>query len=390
MKDYADIAQLVEQGFCKPKVRGSSPCVGTINRSAIQDAVSNGRSSVLLRILQLLGPETSRQVALSFSGFIPDYQKRIKNHDNVFKQNLFGRDFHLPIGSAAGIDKDAVAGLNLFRLGFGFLEFGTVTPLWQSGNSKPRLFRLPTDRAVINRMGFNNKGADSMARNLQKIQKIKTQTQNQIIGVNIGKNKDGTMEDYQICFEKLGGLADYVVINISSPNTVGLREMQNPETIKKLLDRLKEIKVMRNFSCAILLKFAPDIDKASIKPLAKAALDADGLILTNTTVGREGLTDANRHEDGGLSGAPLFDISTRILKEFASHIQGEIPLIGVGGISNAAQAYEKIRAGASLLQLYTSLIYNNLSFVADLQNQLAEKLQADGFSHISQAIGKDV
>ena len=237
MKYNADIAQLVEQGFCKPKVRGSSPCVGTINRSTIQDTVSNSCLSFLLKILQLSNPETSRQLALSFSGFIPDYQKKIQNHDNVFKQNLFGRDFHLPIGSAAGIDKDAVAGLNLFRLGFGFLEFGTVTPLPQPGNPAPRLFRLPTDRAVINRMGFNNKGAHSMVRNLQKIKKIKNQ--NQIIGVNIGKNKNGTMEDYQTCFTKLGALVDYVVINISSPNTVGLREMQNPETIKKLLDRLK-------------------------------------------------------------------------------------------------------------------------------------------------------
>ena len=388
MKYNADIAQLVEQGFCKPKVRGSSPCVGTINRSIMRETVSNSRPSVLLRILQLLGPETSCQVALKFSGFTLDYRKKIKNHDNVFKQNLFGRDFHLPIGSAAGFDKYADSGLDYFRLGFGFVEFGTVTPLPQFGNPRPRLFRLPADKAVINRMGFNSKGADSMVRKLQEIQKIKNK--NQIIGVNIGKNKDGTMEDYKTCFEKLGGFADYVVINISSPNTVGLREMQNPDTIKKLLDRLKEIKARHNFSCPILLKFSPDIDKPSIKPLAKAALDADGLILTNTTVGRAGLTDSNRHEDGGLSGAPLFDISTRILKEFASHIQGDIPLIGVGGISNAAQAYAKIRAGASLLQLYTSLIYNKLSFVADLQNQLAEKLQADGFSHISQAIGKDV
>ena len=226
-----------------------------------------------------------------------------------------GKGFSLADWLAAGFDKDAVTKLNLFRLGFGFLEFGTVTPLPQSGNPAPRLFRLPADKAVINRMGFNSKGADSMVRNLQEIQKIKTQ--NQIIGVNIGKNKDGTMKDYRTCFEKLGGLADYVVINISSPNTVGLREMQNPETIKKLLDRLKEIKAKRNFSCPILLKFAPDIDKASIKPLAKAALDADGLILTNTTIQRAGLTDANCHQSGGLSGAPLFDISTRILKEFA-------------------------------------------------------------------------
>ena len=341
-----------------------------------------------LAFLSLLPPEFAHQFVLSGARFIPNYAEQSRIDKKFFHQKLWGKDFHLPIGLAAGFDKDAVTKLNLFRLGFGFLEFGTVTPLPQSGNPAPRLFRLPTDRAVINRMGFNNKGAHSMVRNLQEIQKIKNKKQ--IIGVNIGKNKNGAMEDYQTCFEKLGALADYVVINISSPNTVGLREMQNPETIKKLLDRLKEIKAIHNFSCPILLKFAPDIDKASIKPLAKAALEADGLILTNTTVGRAGLTDANRHQTGGLSGAPLFDISTRILKEFAYHIQGDIPLIGVGGISNADQAYEKIRAGASLLQLYTGLIYGNPKMVTEMMMSLEEKIKADGFTHISQAIGKDV
>ena len=341
-----------------------------------------------LAFLSLLPPEFVHQFVLAGARFIPDYAKQCRIDKKFFHQKLWGKDFHLSIGVAAGFDKDAVTGLNLFRLGFGFLEFGTVTPLPQPGNPAPRLFRLPTDKAVINRMGFNNKGTDSMVRNLQKIQKNKNE--NQIIGVNIGKNKDGRIEDYEICFEKLGAFADYVVINISSPNTVGLREMQNPETIKKLLDRLKEIKTTHNFSCAILLKFAPDIDKASIKPLAKAALDADGLILTNTTVERAGLKDTNRHESGGLSGAPLFDISTRILKEFAYHIQGEIPLIGVGGISNAAQAYAKIRAGASLLQLYTGLIYGNPKMVVEMMMSLEEKIKADGFAHISQAIGKDV
>ncbi len=339
-------------------------------------------------MLRLLPPELAHFLALRFMMLAPNLSQKYCYDSAFFSQEIVGLHFPNPIGLAAGLDKDAIAGLNLFRLAFGFIELGTVTPLPQGGNPKPRLFRLQSERAIINRMGFNNLGSAHMAASLQLIRQKKQV--GQIIGVNIGKNKMGDLQDYLTCFLECAPYSDYVTINISSPNTPGLRDLQNPEIIKKLLSQLKELALQKNISCPIFLKLSPDLPSDLIQPLIQAVSYADALILTNTTIRREHLPAKYSQEKGGLSGAPLFDISTDILREFAYGTEGKIPLIGVGGISNAEQAYLKIKAGACLLQIYTALIYGGVTLVADILQGLEIRLKADGFAHISDAVGADL
>ena len=328
--------------------------------------------------------ETLHRVALGFSSLIPDYNESLAQYNEVLSQDIFGHK-QLPIGLAAGFDKNAVTGVNMFRLGFGFVEFGTVTRLPMKGNKKPRLFRLPDDGAIINRMGFCNKGVEYVSGKLANIVDVKKD--NQIVGVNIGVDKGGALEDYIQCFQVVNRFADYVVINISSPNTPNLRDKQNVDTIKRLLGMFNEYKSKNSITCPVLIKLSPDVYKDSIQDIVKSLCGCDGLVLTNTTTDRHGTGNIT---DGGLSGAPLFGRSTAVLKEFAYCIKGSMPLIGVGGVGNVEHAYKKIRCGASLVQLYTSLTYNRLSFVRDMNIGLAERLLADGFSNISEAIGEDL
>jgi dihydroorotate dehydrogenase len=274
----------------------------------------------------------------------------------------FGIDFPNPVGLAAGLDKNGEHLDALGALGFGFLEIGTVTPRPQSGNPRPRLFRLPEHEALINRMGFNNDGVDALARNVERSH------WRGVLGINIGKNKDTPNEraadDYLACLERVYPLASYVTINISSPNTPGLRDLQQGDSLQRLIatlmDAREKLAALHGARKPILLKIAPDLDDAQMDAVAAALLGSgiDGLICTNTTIDRAGVAgSAHANENGGLSGKPLFEPSTEILRGMAQRLGGAIPLVGVGGVLTGSDAADKIEAGAKLVQIYSGLIY---------------------------------
>jgi len=339
-----------------------------------------------LRLLHLLDPEDAHRLTIRALrlGLGP---KVTRNDDPVLASRHWGLDFPTPLGVAAGFDKNAEVPLQAAQMGFSFVEIGSVTPQPQAGNPRPRLFRLPADRAVINRNGFNNEGLDAVAERLAPLKDRRF-----ILGANLGANKDSAdrIADYAAGMAALGPLSDYVVVNVSSPNTPGLRDLQTREALEALLEGLRR-------ACPqpppVLVKIAPDFDDESLAALAKTllALAVDGVILGNTTIGlREGLTSPHRSETGGLSGQPLFQFSTRQLAAFYRHTGGRMPLIGVGGIDSAETAYAKIRNGASLIQLYTGLIYHGPGLVPAITDGLAQCLRRDGFTNISEAVGADV
>ncbi|TSA86706.1 quinone-dependent dihydroorotate dehydrogenase [Deinococcus detaillensis] len=308
-------------------------------------------------------------------------------------QNLWGLSFASPIGLAAGLDKNAEA-VGLFsNLGFGFLEVGTVTPRPQMGNEQPRLFRLPSDEALINRMGFNNLGLETLERRLRGRHAVP-------IWANIGKNKDTLNEqaadDYRAAVRALYGVADGFVINVSSPNTPGLRALQHAGELHTLVSavldmaeeqRLKTLKP----KLPILVKLSPDLDErdfeASVDAVERAG--ASGLILSNTTLSREGLSHSSKSEIGGLSGKPLTRRSTELVKQAYRQTGGTLPIVGVGGVFTAEDAYAKIRAGASLVEVYTALIYEGPALPSRLNTGLLGLLRRDGLTHISEAVGVD-
>ncbi len=346
-----------------------------------------------LKILRLLPPELSHTITINFLKYFKLRQKNIE--DPILAQHLMGLDFANPIGLAAGFDKNAEVMNSMFSFGFGFLEVGTITPQPQSGNSKPRLFRLSEDKAIINSLGFNNKGIKKVKKNLIKYQK--SYYNNKIVGVNIGKNKNSSeaIDDYLIGFEELGDLASYITINISSPNTVGLRELQLrgkiEKLIKKIIDKRDEIK---NINIKpILIKISPDLNEDQLRDIALISLanNVDGLILTNSTIQRESnLISINKEKKGGLSGKPLYDNSNIILKKMYELTNGQIPLIGVGGISSGRDCYEKIKSGASLVQLYTALVYSGPNLINSMKGDLIDLIKTDGYKNVSEVIGKSV
>lgn len=300
----------------------------------------------------------------------------------------FDIKFENPLGIAAGFDKNAVAVNQLSRLGFGFVEVGTVTYRPQPGNPKPRLFRLPKDEALINRLGFNNDGAEIIAGRLKDLRR------RGVVGVNIGKNKDVPIEEatenYLAAFELVQPVADYVAVNISSPNTPGLRRLQGPESLAGLLSALQQ----RNRELAekpLLVKIAPDLGEAEIESAVGICLEhgVAGIIATNTTVSREGLRTAGvaRFGEGGLSGRPLFERSTEVVAAVYRYSKGRIPIIGVGGIFSADDAFEKIAAGASLIQSYTGFVYGGPSYASTVVEGLARILEQRGFSTLDEAVG---
>jgi len=308
------------------------------------------------------------------------------------KLNIFGLRFDNPVGMAAGFDKNGDAIEGLFGQGFGFVEVGTVTPKPQDGNAKPRLFRLVEDEAVINRFGFNNKGADHFVNNLKNAKK------SGILGANIGKNKtsQSAVDDYLFMMDKVYGLSDYITINISSPNTPGLCDLQQKDELdgflSAILDAKLKLKEKTGADIPILLKLAPDTDPKQREDIAQIVIrqKIDGLIISNTTIGgRDILKSAHANETGGLSGRPLFDMSTQMVSHMYKLTEGKIPIIGVGGISSAEEAYKKIRAGASLVQIYSALVFKGFKLVKDINTGLEELLKKDGFSNVSDAIGKD-
>jgi len=297
-----------------------------------------------------------------------------------------------PVGLAAGFDKDCDVPDAMLAAGFGFAECGTVTPRPQIGNPKPRLFRLTEDHAVINRMDFNNGGLDNF-----KARLTKRQGNSGIVGANLGANKDSTdrVEDYVRGLKALWGLSDYFTINISSPNTPGLRDLQNENAMDELLGRIAEARAEMtgdNPSYPIFLKVAPDVDMGEIERIVQQArtYGMNAIIVSNTTIARpDTLQSQYKGEGGGLSGAPLFEPSTEVLKEFYAAAKGKIDLIGVGGISNGEQAYAKIRAGAKAVQLYSALVFQGPGLVTEINRDLKARLKADGFSSIGDAVGQE-
>ncbi|WP_404371560.1 quinone-dependent dihydroorotate dehydrogenase [Sphingomonas sp. MMS24-J45] len=295
-----------------------------------------------------------------------------------------GLDFANPVGLAAGVDKDGRAIDGFFALGFGSVEIGTLTPLPQGGNAKPRLFRLVEDKAVINRMGFNNGG---LAAALPRADRRRF---GGVLGVNVGANKDTTdrIADYRTGVLHASDVADYVTINISSPNTPGLRDLQHGSDLIDLLAACDEAR-MGGSRTPLFLKVAPDLDAAAIDAIARAAADhhIDALIVSNTTISRPALRSPNAGESGGLSGAPLAALARQRLTDFRAATGGAIPLISVGGIDGAAEAYARIRSGASLVQLYTALVYRGPGLARTIARGLAELLERDGFATVAEAVG---
>jgi dihydroorotate dehydrogenase len=297
--------------------------------------------------------------------------------------NLFGLTFSNPVGLAPGFDKNAEVPDAMLAQGFGFVEIGTVTPLMQSGNPRPRLFRLVEDEAVINRMGFNNEGCEVVMRRLEA-----RRTRGGIVGVNIGANKDSSdrIADYVLGVKKFAGVASYITVNISSPNTPGLRNLQGRDDLLRLLSQLNSVRLR---SLPMLLKIAPDLSDDDLGDVAEACADGavDGVIISNTTISRPSLSSSYAKEQGGLSGKPLFDLSTRTLARFYQMSGGQIPLIGVGGVRDVETAWAKICAGASLIQIYSALVYQGPALVKIICEGLVQKLEAQGLKSLAQAVG---
>ncbi|MDO3410889.1 quinone-dependent dihydroorotate dehydrogenase [Saccharibacillus sp. CPCC 101409] len=313
--------------------------------------------------------------------------------DESLAVEVAGLSFPSPVGLAAGLDKNAEAVPGFSSIGFGFMEVGTVTPLAQPGNEQPRLFRLPPDGALVNRMGFNNEGAEAMAGRLAALKSRPVP-----IGVNIGKNKVTPNEeahlDYERCIRTLYPHADFFVVNISSPNTPDLRRLQHGDELKLLLSAVAA-ELSRQAGDAkpkpVFVKIAPDLGDEELEQTVDtiAAGGVSGLIATNTTLSREGLAHDNRRETGGLSGMPLRARSTEIVRRVYAQTNGRLPIVGSGGIFTAEDAYAKIRAGASLVEIYTALIYEGPEVNRALHEGLKRLLRTDGFTHISQAVGAD-
>ena len=305
-------------------------------------------------------------------------------------QQLWGLDFANPVGLAAGFDKDARVAQAMLRLGFGFVEIGTVTPRRQPGNQKPRLFRLDEDRAVINRMGFNSDGLEAAVERLLARPRAPG-----ILAVNLGKNRDSeeAAGDYEEGVRRVAPLADFLVVNISSPNTPGLRDLQRRANLESLLGRLMAARAGSGLRPPLLVKIAPDLAPQERIDIAEVALASgiDGLVIGNTTLARPAtLKSAAAHEAGGLSGRPLFAPSTALLAEMYHLTAGRLPLVGVGGVASAEDAYAKIRAGASLVELYTALVFEGPALIRRIILGLARLLRRDGLARISEAVGVDV
>ncbi len=349
-----------------------------------------GYYSIVGAVARMFPAESAHNAALCAlkSGLVPSVAPVL--HDNL-RSRVWDIDFPNPVGLAAGFDKNAEAVDALLSQGFGFIEVGTVTPLQQSGNTKPRLFRLPEDGAVINRFGFNSMGVHAFAVNLKKRRK------SGIIGANISKNKDSldAIYDYATSLAVVYDLVDYITVNISSPNTVGLRDLQQKQALDGLMKTIEHERTRLAAASGkrkpILYKIAPDLTQQDKEDIVEVAFsnNIDGLIISNTTISRKGLQSSYRNERGGLSGKPLFGISTETLRDIYRLSQGRIPIIGAGGISTAGDAYAKIKAGASLLQLYTALVYGGFEVVRDINQGLSAMLERDGFKNIRDAVGQE-
>jgi dihydroorotate dehydrogenase len=331
-----------------------------------------------------LDPETAHRMTIAALKLVPP--RRPPDFPPSLKTHVAGLDFPTPIGLAAGFDKDAEVPEQMLSLGFGFVEVGTLTPQPQQGNPRPRLFRLRQDHAVINRLGFNNQGHPAAFQRL-----IECTHTHGMIGVNIGANKDSAdrVADYVAGVRAMAPVARYLTVNISSPNTPGLRQLQDEGALRALLSAIEEVRDPKG--PPIFLKVAPDLGEGEPDQIVRVAIEhrIDAIIVANTTVSRPLLKSRFKDEHGGLSGAPLKALALKALRDFRSASGGQIPLIGVGGIANADDAWERIRAGASLVQLYSAMVYEGPHIAARIARGLAQRLDRVGYANIAEAVGSE-
>jgi len=334
-------------------------------------------------ILFRLDAETAHRLTLAMLAALPAPSAEPDSPE--LRTRVFGLDFDNPVGLAAGMDKDAIAVHTWRALGFGFAELGTITPLPQPGNPRPRIFRIREHRALINRLGFPSEGMDAV---VSRAARATAQGGLFRIGLNFGPNKDTAVEnaarDYALLMDRLGSMADFIVINVSSPNTPGLRNWQSPERMREIFAAIDGTASRK----PILIKVAPDLERDDLERICETALELrlDGIVATNTTLARESAGVVST-EAGGLSGDPLRPIAQRIIREIRGHLGERLPIIGVGGIASAEDAYGHIRAGASLVELYTGLVYQGPGLVESINRGLAALLRRDGFRSISEAVG---
>ena len=344
--------------------------------------------SNLRSLIFKLDPETAHNLAiksLKFN-FIPNVLDEDKNNP-LFETKLFDKNLENPIGMAAGFDKNAEVYNSLFKLGFGFVEVGTITPLKQYGNPKPRVFRLVEDEALINRLGFNNLGSKNV------LDRIKSNKQIGLLGINIGPNKDSDdrLGDYLDCFKTFQSVADYITINISSPNTEDLRNFHDQSKLNKLLEGINKKKQNLGSKIPIVVKVSPDIDEKEIKQITEVLLsnNIEAVIISNTSdSSRENLSNILKHQKGGLSGKPIEEQSTELINKFYKVLNGRIKIIGCGGVDSGKGAYEKFLAGANYVQLYTGMVFRGPNIVNMIKKELKELLINDGVKNFAEIIGK--
>ena len=334
-----------------------------------------------------LDPEVAHDLAIKSlkANFLPKSFFNVESEE-MLETSLFGKSISNPIGLAAGFDKSAEVYNSLFKFGFGFIEVGTITPKQQLGNPKPRIFRLEKDQALINRLGFNNHGSETVSK------RISNNHPDGFLGINIGPNKEtkNKEDDYFTCFSRLAMQAGYITINISSPNTEGLRDFHDQEEMKKLLSGINKIIKDKNIDCPIAIKISPDIKDNEIGKIVELVIShkIQGIIVSNTTdSNRDNLSDIKKHEVGGLSGQPLKDISTSLIKKFYEETKGKVKIIGVGGVDSGESAFEKITAGADAVQLYTGMVYKGPGIVKEIKKDLISILKKENIKNVSEAVG---
>ncbi len=334
-----------------------------------------------------LDPEVAHDLAIKSLklNFLPKNLFSVED-EKLLETDLLGEKIPNPIGLAAGFDKSAEVYNSLFKLGYGFVEVGTVTPKRQLGNTKPRIFRLEKDQALINRLGFNNHGSEVVSR------RIAENLPSGFLGINVGPNKDtnNKEEDYYTCISRLSSHASYLTINISSPNTEGLRNFHDQQELNRLLTGISKIKKEKKISKPLVLKLSPDIDHNEISKIIELIIKyrIDGIIVSNTTdSNREKLSDSQKNENGGLSGQPLRELSTSLIKKFYRETKGKIQIIGVGGVDSGQAAFEKICAGANAIQLYTGMVFKGPGVVKEMKKELISILKKENIKYIRDAVG---
>ena len=340
---------------------------------------------ILRPFLFKINPETAHSLAINALKFGNIASIKLNKSPRI-ETSIFNKKLHSPIGVAAGFDKNAEVYNSLFNLGFGFVEVGTVTPKPQFGNPRPRVFRLEEDEALINRLGFNNQGCEEISL------RIKKNKPKGLLGINIGPNKDSSdrVVDYTTCLKKFINLASYITINISSPNTENLRDFHKTSELNNLIKAILEEKNNSNSSTPIAVKISPDLSSNQVEKISQILIDnkIETIIISNSTDrNREGLTNMNRFEKGGLSGKPIEKISNRIINDFYNLVGKQVKIIGVGGVDSAKSAYEKILSGATLVQLYTGMVYRGPRIAAQINNGLIKILEQEGINNINDVVG---